>query len=197
MKYRIHITEDHQLLSDGLKSMLSEYEEIEINGTSSTGADTYKTLRTQKVDILLLDLNLPDANGVQIIDFIKNNDLQTKVIIVSMYYEKSYVNMARKRGAHAYVPKNVGKLQLINTIRKVISNGSFFEELNDGDALLSRIFTPREMEVLDLIKTGYDTQTIAEMLQITYETVRTHRKNLLQKAKANNIVKLINYISLK
>ena len=193
MSHTLHIVEDHQLFSDGLKSMLREFKDIEVTGTTVNAADTFKLLRTAAPDIILLDLNLPDASGVEIIDFIKINALKTKIIIVSMYYEKSYINLARKRGAHGFVPKNVGKNQLINTIRKVISEGSYFEKIIDQNNHLDRIFTARELEILDLLKTGHDTQAIAIMLDISYDTVRTHRRNLLHKAKANNIIKLINY----
>ncbi|MFN0048735.1 MAG: response regulator [Cytophagales bacterium] len=194
--YTLQIAEDHQLFTDGLKSMLSEFDEIKVTATSVNGAETFRNLKLDTPDILLLDLNLAETNGVEVIDFIKTNQFKTKIIIISMFYEKSYISMARKRGAHAFVPKNVGKEQMIHTIRKVISEGSFFEPINDYDNLLKRIFTGREIEVLELIKIGYDAQTIGKMLNITYETVRTHRKNLLQKAKANNIIQLFNYTNI-
>ncbi|MFN0049523.1 MAG: response regulator transcription factor [Cytophagales bacterium] len=95
MKYSLHITEDHQLFADGLKSMLRDFEEIEVTGSSMNGAETLQSLNISAPDILLLDLNLPNMNGTEIIDYVKSNQLATKIIIVSMYYEKSYKSSSK------------------------------------------------------------------------------------------------------
>lgn len=194
--YTLQIAEDHQLFSDGLKSMLLDFKEIEVTGTASTGKETYRNLRLNPPDVLLLDLNLAETNGVEIIDFIKNNKLDTKIIIVSMYYEKNYINLARKRGAHGFVPKNVGKNQLIYVIKKVLEDGSYFEDFVAQSNQLNGIFTSRELEILELYKLGYNSQAIAKLLEISYETVRTHRKHMHQKAKTNNMMQLLHIIGL-
>lgn len=195
MKSTLCITEDHQLFADGIFSMLTDIDEIQVTGCYNTVSSTKTMLSTNPCDILLLDFNLPDANGIEIIDFIKKNNINTKVIIVSMYFEASFINIARKRGANAFVSKNVAKEKLIHTIKMVLENGSYYENssLNNENEIF-KIFTGREIEVIEFFKAGFKVNEISEKLNISLETVRTHRKNILFKLKQNPYLNLFNNI---
>jgi DNA-binding NarL/FixJ family response regulator len=183
----VHITEDHQLYADGLTLVLQSFNELILTGISKNGAETFAVLRTQPPDILLLDINLPDIPGTEIIDFVVRNKIPTKIIIVSMHYEKTYINLARKRGANGYVPKNVDKVFLIEAIETVMQNGLYFKDLSDTTYQASKHnLSSRELEVLNLILRGNTSNEVAKLLYISLETVKTHRKNLYSKLQVSS-----------
>lgn len=195
MRSSLCITEDHQLFADGILSILSDLDEIRVVGCFNTVSATKSMLAASPCDILLLDLNLPDANGIEIIDFIKKNNINTKVIIVSMYFEASFINIARKRGANAFVSKNVAKEKLIHTIKMVLKNGSYYESsTSNNENEMFKIFTKREIEIIEFFKARFTINEISNKLNISMETVRTHRKNILFKLKQNPYLNLFKNI---
>jgi len=195
-QFNIHISEDHDIYIDGLVHLLEKIKNIKITHISKTGRDTIYALNTDPPDLLLLDLNLPDMMGTEIIDFIKKNNLKTKIIIVSMHYDKSFVNLAKKRGADGYVPKNAAKELLLDAISGVLHEKLDFEPAKRKHNAKNEIFSTRELEILEYLKIGKNSEEIANVLSISIHTVKTHRKNIFKKTSAKSIVELLRYLAL-
>lgn len=193
----IYIADDHQIVIDGLSLLLKNQNNIVIIGTSNDGVKAYNDILALKPDIALLDLRMPGKEGLEIIKSLLGKTL-TKFIILSMHQEKRHVVDAMNYNAYAYLLKNVGQQELLNTIYKVAAGEKLFNEglLNnnkDEKAFLS----PREMDVLREILNGLKSSEIADKLNLSHFTVSTHRKNLMKKAGVNNVSQLISWVSEK
>lgn len=199
MKESIHIyiADDHQIIIDGLTLLLKNQNNITIIGTSNDGVKAYNDIVALKPDIALLDLRMPGKEGLEIIKSLLGKT-HTKFIILSMHQEKRYVLDAMNYNAYAYLLKNVGQQELLNTIYKVASGEKLFnEELLNNQKEEKAFLSPREMDVLREIMTGLKSAEIAEKLNLSHFTVSTHRKNLMKKAGVSNVSQLISWANEK
>lgn len=199
MKESIHIyiADDHQIIIDGLTLLLKNQNNITIIGTSNDGVKAYNDIVALKPDIALLDLRMPGKEGLEIIKSLLGKT-HTKFIILSMHQEKRYVLDAMNYNAFAYLLKNVGQQELLNTIYKVASGEKLFnEELLNNQKEEKAFLSPREMDVLREIMTGLKSAEIAEKLNLSHFTVSTHRKNLMKKAGVSNVSQLISWANEK
>ena len=199
----IAITDDHVMVVEGLKTMLKHVEEIEIVSSYHTVRDTIDGLNNILPQVLLLDINLPDGNGIHLCKQLKDNYKDLKIIALSNYEDISFVKQIIKNGANGYLLKNTSKQELIDAINTVISNQLFLPEklqrmlLNDslGKPNNSSFFVPtltrREKEVLTLIVKEYTSEEIANELFVSVKTVEAHRSNLIQKLSVKNVAGLV------
>ncbi len=199
----VAITDDHVMVVEGLKAMLNQVEDIRIINAFHSVNDTIKGLSTAIPDVLLLDINLPDGNGIHLCKQLKDNYKDLKIIALSNYEDISFIKQIIKNGANGYLLKNTNKSELIDAIKAVHSNHLFLPEklqrmlLNDslGKPTNSAFFIPsltrREKEVLALIVKEHTTEEIAEKLFITSKTVEAHRSNLIQKLGVKNVAGLV------
>lgn len=193
----IYIADDHQIVIDGLTLLLKNQNNIAIIGTSNDGVKAYNDIVALKPDIALLDLRMPGKEGLEIIKSLLGKT-NTKFIILSMHQEKRYVLDAMNYNACAYLLKNVGQQELLNTIYKVASGEKLFnEELLNNQKEEKAFLSPREMDVLREIMNGLKSAEIAERLNLSLFTVNTHRKNLMKKAGVNNVSQLIIWVNEK
>lgn len=193
----IYIADDHQIIIDGLTLLLKNQNNITIIGTSNDGVKAYNDVVALKPDIALLDLRMPGKDGLEIIKSFLGKT-HTKFIILSMHQEKRYVLDAMNYNAYAYLLKNVGQQELLNTIYKVASGEKLFnEELLNNQKEEKAFLSPREMDVLREIMTGLKSAEIAEKLNLSHFTVSTHRKNLMKKAGVSNVSQLISWANEK
>lgn len=199
----VAITDDHIMIAEGLKTMLNQVEDIQIISTYHCVNDTIDGLQNIMPQILLLDINLPDGNGIHLCKQLKDQYNDLKIIALSNYEDISFIKQIIKNGANGYLLKNTDKTELINAIKAVKNNQLFLPEklqrilLNDslGKPTNSSFFTPtltrREKEVLELIVKEQTTEEIAEQLFITPKTVEAHRSNLIQKLSVKNVAGLV------
>ncbi len=193
----IYIADDHQIVIDGLSLLLKNQNNITIIGTSNDGIKAYNDIVALKPDIALLDLRMPGKEGLEIIKSLLGKT-HTKFIILSMHQEKRYVLDAMNYNAHAYLLKNVGQQELLNTIYKVaVGEKLFNQELLNNQKEEKAFLSPREMDVLREIMNGLKSAEIAEKLNLSHFTVNTHRKNLMKKAGVNNVSQLISWVNEK
>ncbi|MBO9693673.1 response regulator transcription factor [Chryseobacterium sp.] len=198
-KINIIIVDDHPIVIEGLRTMLNSQSFFNVSGSFTSGAETLKFIRSQIVDIILLDITLPDANGTELCREIKKTSPNTSVIMFSNRSERSIIMQSIQNGASGYLLKNTSIDELVVCIRGALSGDIVF--CNETKQIISRPsqndlpiprLTKREKQILQMVAQGKTSNMIAEELFLSPLTVDTHRKNLLQKFQAKNSTELIN-----
>jgi len=202
----ILIADDHTMFVDGMESILKTEADLFVCGRSYDGPSVLVFLKTHKVDLVLLDVNLPGMSGIDVCKEINASFPDVKVLAISMFNEESFVSEILNHGAKGYILKNTGREELLKAIRTVAGGDSYFSKdvtetimkglMNQRKASAkSAVFFPklsrREKEVLKLIAQEFTTQEIADNLYISLKTVESHRSSLLSKLNARNSVGLV------
>lgn len=203
MSTRIIICDDHQLVIDGLKSLINGVDGIEVISTANNGVEVLEQIKLLKVDLVLMDIDMPVLDGIEATKRIKKEYPELKVIILTMHDEKSIIQMLMDIGADGYILKNSAQEELLHGIQNVKKGNKHFSPdvtmallRNDpveAQKKLREELTEREVEILKLIAEGLSNKEIGEKLFISHRTVDTHRTNLMKKIEVNNIAGLIRY----
>ncbi len=203
---KILVVDDHKMFVEGLESILNKEEDIQIVHRCHEGKDVFNNDLLAKIDIILLDINLPDMSGLTVCERILKMNDKVKILVLSMHDEESYITEVLKSGALGYVLKNTGRKELLTAIRSVASGRTYFSETITNTIMNSLMtqnksskpaekvvlkITRREKEVLDLIMAENTNQEIAGKLFISLKTVEAHRSNLLSKLSARNTAGLV------
>ncbi|MCE7067955.1 response regulator transcription factor [Dyadobacter sp. CY326] len=196
MNVRILIVDDHPLVLEGLKSLLSESEGISVVGTATNAIDAISFLKNNEVDIAFLDINLPDISGIELCKKVKDQFPEVKTLALSTFSERAYVSRMIQNGASGYLIKSSSKEEILEAIQQVQAGGYFMNVNFDQAAATSApktipFLTRREKEVLILIAEGMTNPQIADKLFISVTTVNSHRQNLLMKFEVSNTASLI------
>lgn len=198
---QIAITDDHTIVIEGIKNMLKSNKEIEVIQSFENLKNTFEKLNST-VKVLLLDINLPDGNGITACKQILEKHKNLKVIALTNFEDSIFIKQILKNGAMGYLLKNTSKTELTEAIKEV-NNGNRYLPKKISDILLndsigvenSRYFIPkltiREKEILALIIKEYTTDEIANELFISTKTVESHRSNLMQKLGVKNSAGLV------
>jgi len=205
---RVAITDDHEMIRNGIDSLLENYSDILITGKYSNAEETVSALKIEQPDVLLLDINLPDVNGIDLCKTLLKSHPNLKIIALSNFDETSFVKRILKNGALGYLLKNTDTEELFEAITTVLKNEQYLQKdiqkklLNRSigqqkkDSLTIKL-TRRESEVLQCIYEELTTQETAKKLFISPKTVETHRMNLMSKLGAKNSVGIIKTALLK
>jgi DNA-binding NarL/FixJ family response regulator len=198
------IADDHTLFIDGLKLLLKDEPDMNVVDVANDGKELLRILPGIKADIILLDINMPNLNGLDAARFIKQSYPALKIIMLSTYNDEHLVEKTKTLGANGYLLKTTNKEELLQTIRLVYSGQACFpyrlpkteNEFDSSDDFLKKFnLTKREIEILKLIRTENTNQQIAEKLFLSIYTVETHRKNIMQKLNLKTPVALHRFIS--
>lgn len=196
---KIAITDDHPLLSEGLKNILSQDSDIEIVGCYENAETLKKGLEDHPIDVLLLDINLSDSNGIELIKPLRIAYPSMQVVILSVHNEYAVINTAFQEGAQGYIQKNAGVEEILTGIKTVLHGSRFMcsqtkividKKAKEGLSSIPKL-TRREKEILAEAAIGLTTLQIAEKLFISHHTVESHRKNLIEKFKTSNLSSVI------
>ena len=202
---RVLLVDDHQIIIDGLQSLLISEVGIRVISNANNGREAIELLRVLDVDVVLMDIDMPVMNGLDTAKIVKEKYSNTKVIILSMHSEKAMVKDLIELGVDGYLLKNTSKDELIGAIKKVSEGGRYFstdvtlsllekENTNKLNITNSGIkLTVREIEIIKLIAEGYTNKEIGDQLFISHRTVDTHRTNLMKKIEVNNVAGIISY----
>ena len=184
----------------GLSSLLEGEEGLEIVGTAVNGKELLEKIRDIELDLILMDIEMPVMNGIQVTRILKDERPALKIIMVTDYDEGPLVRQARQAGADGYLLKNLDKARIMQALKRVLSGGVFYqtEEENGASSLRKNALnrpevSEREKEVIVKLAEGLNSQEIAEQLFISKNTVDTHRKNLLHKTGTKNVAELIGW----
>lgn len=198
---KIIIADDHALINDGIKSMLSNEKNIEVIKQVFSGDKVLENLPKNIPIILLLDINMPQINSIELAKIITENYPLINIIILSMYSDNKFVQECIKLKIKGYILKNASKDKLIKGINAVFNQQPFFDEdlkskpnsIQNDEFLKKFKLTKREIEIIRLVKENYTSQEIAAMLFLSVFTVKTHRRNINLKLGIKNTVSLINF----
>lgn len=201
---KVLLVDDHQMFIDGLRTLLSKNSSIEIIGEALNGLQALEIIRSQEVNLVLSDINMPEMSGTELAKIIKSEKPDTKILILSMYNDREIVHEIVMTEAEGYILKNANKNELLNALTRISSGGTYYsnevmeiitESYVKEQKGLERIkdLTKREIEIIRLICQEHSTPEIAEHLFISPLTVETHRKNILKKTKVRTIVGLIKF----
>lgn len=193
------IVDDHPIVIEGLKTLLQNEENVQIVGGFGDGESILFYMKSNQVDLILLDVTLPDINGMDLCQMIKKESLTTVILILSNRTERSIIMQTIQNGASGYLLKNSSIDELRNCIAEAANgNVCFSKEVIDIISRPSKNelqgrprLTRREKQILSLIAEGKTSQTIANDLFLSPLTVDTHRKNLIQKFEVKNVAELI------
>lgn len=198
--YNVFIVDDHQLVIDGISSLIKGAEQFRISGSSTNPMEVAKMLRTYPSDILLTDISMPAMNGIELTRSLKKDFPQLKVIAISMHGENQIIKEMLDAGISGYILKNTGKQELIEAITKVAAGGTYFDDNVTREILNSfsnkndeKRLTPREIEIIRLIEQEYSNKQISDKLFISERTVESHRKNIFRKTNTQSLIGLMKY----
>lgn len=192
----ILIIDDHPLVGDGIATMLRDETHLQITGICKTGKEAVHFLSDNTPDIVLLDINLPDIDGLELCSNIRKKNKTSKIIGLTSTNEAGIITQLLSRGGNGYLLKNMERNELITAIDEVLNdkiflskaaNQKILEQYNSVNHALENtpVLTRREKEILQLLHEGLNGPQIAEKLFLSPYTVETHRKNLMQKFNAN------------
>jgi two-component system response regulator DegU len=210
LKTSIIIIDDHQLFREGVKRILDFESSFDVVAEGDDGSEAMDLVETHKPDVVIMDINMPNMNGIEATKMLVNRYPETKVIILSIHDDENYVQHALKTGAQGYLLKEMDADALIDAVRVVAEGGSYLhpkvthnlvkeyrrlaaEEGADRDSVHTieirrplHLLTRRECEVLQLLADGKSNRAIGETLYISEKTVKNHVSNILQKMNVND-----------
>jgi len=196
MNVKIFIADDHYMVIEGIRSMLTQEKNIEWMGHAMTASSCMAFLRQQQPDILLLDINLPDKSGIDLCKEIKEKYPDIHILGLSSFNQQSYIQKMIQNGASGYVLKNASLEEILKAIEVALKGDVFLSSeakvtMRENKDAQIPVITRREKEVLKLIADGLTNKEIAEKLFISTTTVDTHRNSLLSKFEVKNTANLI------
>ena len=192
---KVHITDDHKILVEGLQMLINESENITVTGVSYCLEACRKALLFETPDVLLLDLNLPDGNGIAFCSEVRTKYPSIKILILTTHNEYSVAKQVMDNGALGYILKNALSEEVITGIETVMKGEVFL--CDEIDILMKKRkdqqiwLTAREKEILRMIVDGYTNQEMADKIFLSIETIKTYRKNLILKLGAKNSMILV------
>ncbi len=193
-KIKILIADDHSMVRQGLKQIVELENDIEVVSQASNGKEAVRLAMEMNPDIILMDINMPDLNGIQALSELKTMGCQSKVIVLTIHAEREYLLKTVQLGAAGYVLKDADSDVLIKAIRNVYRGKTYIQptmttelikEFNQGSTTIEKpkheLLTKREVEVLELITEGMLNKEIAAQLYISEKTVKNHVSNIFKK----------------
>jgi DNA-binding NarL/FixJ family response regulator len=203
-KIKILIADDHTMFLQGIISLLEQEPNIEIVGKAVNGLEALQVIEQIPVDLLILDISMPEMDGIELSKILKKKFSAIKILVVSTHSNVSLISRLIRIGVNGYLLKNAEKAELLKAINKIASGDNYFSEETEEKHLSNNLriekqvstlteLSSREKEILVLIAHEYNTAEIAEKTFISLNTVNTHRKNLLSKLNAKNTAGLVKY----
>lgn len=200
---RVLIADDHAIVREGLKQILADTRDITVAGEAENGLDAIRLARLGKGDVLLLDISLPDRNGIEVLKLLRKELPDLAVLILTMHREDQYAIRSLKAGAAGYLNKQSAPAELVDAIRTVADgrkyvSASVAQELanqvsEDHEAAPHEILSDREFQTLTMIASGKTVGDIARELALSVKTVSMYRSRLLQKMKLRHNAELTHY----
>lgn len=203
---RLGIADDHQLVLEGLQLLLGDQTDIKIVSAFHNGHELIDYITEEcDLDVILLDINMPGINGIEVCKIIKKKHSQLKIIALTMIAENNLIKLMLKNGADGFLHKNAGRDEIIHAIHEVYKGNNYlskeiseiviFHQQNDGSNQIANSPFPklsnRELQILAMIIEEKTTQEIAESLFISFGTVETHRRNIMIKLGAKNTAGMV------
>lgn len=208
-KIRVILVDDHQIVRDGIKALISEDPSIQIVGEAASGEEFELLIQNEKPDIVLMDINLPDTTGIELTQKTVEKYPNINILMLSMHMSDEFITNSIEVGAKGYLPKTTSQKELLEAI-KTVSKGIEYYNTEVSDVLLKSYIrktknaskekeeitiqlTKREVEILVLFAQGFSNKEIADKLFISIRTVESHKNNIMQKLDLKSTVELVKY----
>lgn len=201
---KIVIADDHQIVIDGIKSLLEHEIDLEIAGQALTGTELLETGLLCKPDLILMDIGMPLMDGITASKEIRKTHPEMRILVLTTYADAKHIREMMKVGVNGYLLKDSGKDQFLEAIHTVMNGAKYFDQRvtevimtslqpqKKSSTILTPL-SPREKEIVRLIAKGDSTMEMAEKLHLSQLTVETHRKNIYTKLGMNKIASLVHY----
>ena len=199
----ILVVDDHALIRKGLKQLLEDSPDLKITGEAATGLQAVNMVRAQHFDLMLLDINLPDKHGIEILKQFKTEQPDLKIIVLSMYPEDQYGVRALKAGAMGYINKQSASDVLLHATRQVLSGKKYISDtladqllnnlIGESQDLMHQSLSNREYQTLCLMASGKSLSDISEIMNLSPKTVSVYRGRMLAKMGFTNNAEAIHY----
>ncbi|MEW6100191.1 MAG: response regulator transcription factor [Pseudomonadota bacterium] len=203
MTIRVLLVEDHRMVREALRDTLARETDIEVVAEAGDAASALEQARELTPDVIVLDIALPDLNGIETTARLRDTGSRAKVVALSAYTDKRFVTEMLRAGAAGYITKSAAGTELVRAIRSVAAGQSYFcpevatalaaEVRNSGREAETPRLGRREREVLRLIAEGHRSAAIAEQLHISVATVEVHRRNIMRKLGLHTVAELTRY----
>jgi DNA-binding NarL/FixJ family response regulator len=199
---KVLIADDHEIVVEGIQSLLENESDIEIVGQASNGLEVIPILENHHIDVAILDINMPKMNGVKLTQLMSKDFPLVKILILTMHNEIGFIKRILEAGAHGYILKNKGKEELVNAIHSLHRDNEYLGEevtktlvqgIKNSNIQGEIRLTKREVEVLYLIADGKTSPEMSIILHIAKSTVESHRRNLLEKTGVKNSKGLVKF----
>lgn len=200
---RIVIADDHAIVREGLKRIVSSVDDMQVTGEAADGTEVMQRVRELSFDVLMLDLSMPGRSGMELIKLVHAEKPKLRILVLSMHQELQYAVRAIKSGASGYLTKESAPSLLEQAIRKLAGGGAFISAevaeqlalgaMPGGEGLPHENLSNREFEVLRMLVEGISVTEIALRLKLSVKTVSSHKANLMQKMGLANQSELIRY----
>jgi DNA-binding NarL/FixJ family response regulator len=205
---RVALADDHIFVRDGIKSLLENEENIVVIGEANDGLEALAVVASQKPDLLIVDIKMPNLNGIEVIEQLRFENNLIKIVVLTMCESEEYVLKSVKAGADGYLLKGSSKEEFLKALHTISNGGKYFsgdissiligqlikpllsvsKPISDDELMI----TKREKEILKLLLSGKGNKEIAEVLDISKRTAEVHRFNLMKKLKVKNLIELSN-----
>jgi len=195
---RVLIADDHKIVRDGLKRILSAHGEVDVTGEAADGDQALALVRAHEYDLAMVDMSMPGLSGIDLIKRLKLEKPKLRILVLSMHGERQYAARALKAGASGYLNKDSAAELLVGAIRKIAAGG-----VHIGDAAAASLISAdkapheglsdREFEVLRLLVEGLGPTDIGDKLHLSVKTVSTHKTHILEKLNVNSTAALVRY----
>ena len=206
MVTKVLIADDHQIVRQGLRTLLEKEHDLKVVAEAEDGRSTVRLARETQPEVIIMDVAMPDLNGIEATRQIVSELPKAKVIALSMYADRRFVVNMLKAGASGYLLKDCAFEELTRAIRAVLAHKTYLspgvsdivvkDYMTGGSALEPSVFsvlTPREREVLQLMSEGKSTNQIAYCLHVSVKTIETHRQQVMHKLKMHSVAELTKY----
>jgi DNA-binding NarL/FixJ family response regulator len=199
---KLFIADDHQMFIDGIIALLSGIEHIQIIGEANTGEQVLQKLKGIQVDLILMDIGMPELDGIETAKIISEKFPDIKIIALTMFDDNNHIEKMLKAGAKGYILKNTSKNELLQAIETVANGNTFYssqvektllKKFSDQNTNPILTLTKREIEITKLIVKSMTNKEIASQLFLSELTVKTHRQNIMQKLEVKNTAGLVKF----
>ena len=202
----ILITDDHTLLRQSLGIMLNAEPQFKVVAECGSGEEAVEKAKDSRPDVVLMDYNLPDMNGIEATQLIRKYSPGSKILGVSLHCHPAYARKMMQSGAMGYLTKNSSHEEMITAINEVHNNRKYIcteiknalsEQMIGGEETTNRLnlLSKRELDIIGYIKQGMSSREIAEAINISVKTVEVHRYNILKKLNLKNVAAMVNYVN--
>ncbi len=202
MATNVFLVDDHELMREGLKTVLKNHRGITVAGEAGNFEETVSKLKKTEVDVLVLDISLPDKSGLEVLKYLRQEHPRVKILVLSMHPEERFALRVLRAGALGYINKQSAARDLITAIERIMNGGRYLSpqmtdllitEHSNEKTLPHQLLTDREFEILRMIAMGHPASEIANKLTLSINTVNTYRARILEKMNLKSNAEIIRY----